>query len=257
MPTGALTSHLDVAQIVLYAFWIFFAGLIFYLRREDRREGYPTETDRGGRVGARGFALIPGPKAYALQGDETKQAPSFARDDRELAADRAAPWSGAPIEPTGDPMVDGVGPAAWALRKDEPERTRDGRLAIVPMRVATDFSVATRDVDPRGAEVFGADGERAGKVADLWIDRTDPTLRYLEVELAGEEGRTVLLPMNAARVCSDPMRIDVRSILAAQFAKVPALAQPDQISVLEEDKICAFYAGGRLYAEPSRLEPLV
>jgi hypothetical protein len=27
MPTGALTSYIDAAQIVLYAFWIFFAGL--------------------------------------------------------------------------------------------------------------------------------------------------------------------------------------------------------------------------------------
>ncbi len=33
---GAITSYIDVAQVVLYAFWIFFAGLIFYLRREDR-----------------------------------------------------------------------------------------------------------------------------------------------------------------------------------------------------------------------------
>lgn len=37
MYTGALTSHLDVAQIVLYAFWLFFAGLIIYLRREDKQ----------------------------------------------------------------------------------------------------------------------------------------------------------------------------------------------------------------------------
>ncbi|HKK51252.1 MAG TPA: photosynthetic reaction center subunit H, partial [Myxococcota bacterium] len=32
MPTGALTGYIDVAQVVLYVFWIFFAGLIFYLR---------------------------------------------------------------------------------------------------------------------------------------------------------------------------------------------------------------------------------
>ena len=28
METGAITSYIDVAQVVLYAFWIFFAGLI-------------------------------------------------------------------------------------------------------------------------------------------------------------------------------------------------------------------------------------
>ena len=43
MPTGAITSYIDVAQLVLYAFWLFFAGLIFYLRREDKREGYPLD----------------------------------------------------------------------------------------------------------------------------------------------------------------------------------------------------------------------
>lgn len=46
MPTGALTGYVDVAQVVLYAFFLFFAGLVFYLRREDRREGYPSRTRR-------------------------------------------------------------------------------------------------------------------------------------------------------------------------------------------------------------------
>ncbi|TXM99400.1 photosynthetic reaction center subunit H, partial [Methylobacterium sp. WL103] len=29
--------------MVLYAFFLFFFGLVFWLRREDRREGYPLE----------------------------------------------------------------------------------------------------------------------------------------------------------------------------------------------------------------------
>ena len=47
---GAITQYIDVAQILLYAFWIFFAGLIIYLRREDKREGYPLESDRSARA---------------------------------------------------------------------------------------------------------------------------------------------------------------------------------------------------------------
>ena len=31
MGTGAITQNIDIAQLVLYAFWIFFAGLIYYL----------------------------------------------------------------------------------------------------------------------------------------------------------------------------------------------------------------------------------
>ena len=48
MQTGAITGYIDVAQVALYAFWIFFAGLIFYLRKEDKREGYPLVTERPG-----------------------------------------------------------------------------------------------------------------------------------------------------------------------------------------------------------------
>ncbi|MFN9102251.1 MAG: photosynthetic reaction center subunit H, partial [Betaproteobacteria bacterium] len=29
MGTGAITGYVDVAQLVLYVFWIFFAGLIY------------------------------------------------------------------------------------------------------------------------------------------------------------------------------------------------------------------------------------
>ena len=43
METGAITQYVDVAQIVLYMFWIFFAGLIYYLVREGHREGYPMD----------------------------------------------------------------------------------------------------------------------------------------------------------------------------------------------------------------------
>ena len=46
METGAITQYIDVAQLVLYAFWAFFAGLIYYLVRENHREGYPMDTGR-------------------------------------------------------------------------------------------------------------------------------------------------------------------------------------------------------------------
>ena len=47
----------------------------------------------------------------------------------------------------------------------------------------------------------------------------------------------------------------VKSILASQFADVPGIKNPDQITLLEEDKICAYYGGGTLYATPARAEP--
>ncbi len=41
-----VTQYIDFAQVSLYVFWIFFAGLIYYLRQEDKREGYPLESKR-------------------------------------------------------------------------------------------------------------------------------------------------------------------------------------------------------------------
>ena len=47
----SFTHNIDFAQIVLYAFWIFFFSLVYYLRREDKREGYPLESSRGPILG--------------------------------------------------------------------------------------------------------------------------------------------------------------------------------------------------------------
>ena len=68
MSPGAITDHIDVAQIVLYMFWVFFAGLVYYLHQESKREGYPLERDgRAGRAVIEGFPAIPVPKTFTLQ----------------------------------------------------------------------------------------------------------------------------------------------------------------------------------------------
>jgi photosynthetic reaction center H subunit len=251
--TGVVTSYIDVAQVTLYAFWLFFAGLIFYLRREDKREGYPLDPDRSS--GARGtfFPPMPEPKTFLRTHGGTYTAPGGNPDDREIQAVPVAPWPGAPLQPTGNPMVDGVGPAAYALREDVPDTTIDGLDRIVPLRLDSDYSIETRDPDPRGMQVMGGDRQVAGTVKDVWIDRTEPQIKFLELELAG--GQTVLAPMTMARVNSWRGQIKVRSIMSHQFADVPKLKSPDRVTKLEEDKITGYYAGGTLYAEPSRLWP--
>ena len=63
-----IVGRLDVAQLMLYGFWLFFFALVYYLRREDKREGYPLESRRG-PVG--GWPAPPGPKAFlAREGAE-------------------------------------------------------------------------------------------------------------------------------------------------------------------------------------------
>ena len=112
MTHGAI-GHLDVAQIVLYAFWFFFAGLIWYLRQEDRREGYPLESETDG-VGERGYLFIPDPKTFLLDDGTKIKAPTYVGDTRPVNATKVEPWPGAPLEPTGDPLLAGVGPGSWA-----------------------------------------------------------------------------------------------------------------------------------------------
>jgi len=270
MPTGAITGYIDVAQLVLYAFWIFFAGLIIYLRREDKREGYPLESDRSDRaprVSVIGYPSPPEPKEYLLRnGEGIRQAPrpeSFSGDIPGTS--KSAPWDGSPLVPTGDPMRDEVGPASYAQREDVPDLTVEGGPKIVPMRVATDFMVESEDPDPRGMPVVAADGQVAGTVQDLWVDRSEHRILYFEVSLGASddpeggavESRNRLLPYGFARVKFNSRQILVSSIMAKQFESVPRTARDDQITRLEEDRISAYFASGHLYAHPMREEPLI
>jgi photosynthetic reaction center H subunit len=253
MGTGAITPYVDVAQLVLYAFWIFFAGLIYYLVRENHREGYPMETEDG-RSGTTGWP-VPQPKTYLLPHGGEVTVPNGWRERRQFAAEPTHAWTGAPLEPTGDPLLAGVGPGAWAERADVPDANEHGAPKIVPLRVAgSEFGVSARDIDPRGLPVIGADGAPAGTVAELWIDTMEMMFRYLEVELAGG-GRRVLLPMNFARVRRDG--VHVASLMSTQFGGVPAIKSPDQITLLEEEKVMAYYGAGTLYADPRRAEPML
>jgi photosynthetic reaction center H subunit len=255
MSTGAITSHIDVAQVVLYAFWIFFAGLIIYIRREDKREGYPLESDRSGSIKVQGFPAMPEPKSYRLPHGGTVLKPDpVAPAARQILAEPTELWPGAPLSPTGNPMRDGVGPAAYALRADVPDLTLEGEPKILPLRAAAGFGIATAGPDPRGMDVVGGDGLVAGVVTDAWVDRAEPQVRYLEVEVAGSK-RHVLVPMGFSKVDGSRSRVVVRSIMADQFEHVPGLRNPDLVTLLEEDRLSAYYGGGTLYAEPSRLGP--
>lgn len=255
MNTGAITGYIDVAQLVLYAFWIFFAGLIYYLHREDKREGYPLESDRSGRVEVQGFPRIPAPKTFKIAGGSVVYAPRVERDTRPILARPLGSYLGAPLVPTGDPMIDAVGPAAYAERANHPDFMTDGQPIIVPSRLAAGFTVSARDPDPRGMQVLGADREPGGSVTEIWVDRAEAQIRYLEVETVG--GKRVLLPINFTRFDAARRSVNVKSILGAQFATVPTTASLDQVTRREEDRIMAYYAGGTLYATPSRAEPLL
>jgi photosynthetic reaction center H subunit len=284
METGSITSYIDVAQLVLYAFWIFFAGLIIYLRREDKREGYPLESDRSGQVRVMGFPGMPSPKQFLMRDGSRIQVPRE-QPPRDIRTTPMGPWLGAPSVPEGDPLADGVGPASYAMRDDHPDLTLEDQPKIVPLRVATEVALYEGDTDPRGFAAVGADGVAAGVVSDIWIDRSDPLVRYFEVTVEGAaappppepppvgeldadpsaapppaaapRAQLVLVPYNFAHIDTQARELKVKSVLGSQLAAGPGPANPDQVTLREEDRISAYYAGGLLYATPDRAEPWI
>ena len=255
MGTGAITQYIDVAQLALYLFWLFFFSLVWYLHRENKREGYPLMDSHNPKYRPQGFPAVPSPKTFILpHGQGTRMAPRQDGDAQyELKAEQINPAPGFPLHPTGNPMLDGVGPAAYAIRPEKPDLTHEGEPRIVPLRVATDWHVDSNDPDPRGHSVYGVDDEVGGTVTDLWVDRAEPFVRYLEINASG---RRVLMPMTMARVRGNG-DVFVKSVCGKHFAEAPSTADPDMITLQEEDKVAAYFGGGTLYALAERTEPLL
>lgn len=248
-------GNFDLASLSIWLFWGFFALLIYYLQTENMREGYPLEDDDGNESANQGPFPVPKPKTFKLahgRGEVTVPGPDTqARSD--LALKKTAAGNGFPFEPTGDPMVDGVGPASWAARRDVPELDARGHPKIVPMSAAEGFGVSAGK-DPRGLPVMAADGEVVGLISDMWIDEPEQLVRYLEIELDGEWGDGKrLVPREFVRIASD--RVKIKSIYGKHFKNVPKTKSPNQVTLLEEEKISSYYGGGTLYADASRLEP--
>lgn len=250
-----ITPGIDVALLVFWAFVLFFICLVFYLRREDRREGYPLEDEASGRLDTPGGALHTATaKSFLLPfGHGRVTTPTRGREPVDIAARRTDRFPGAPYAPTGNPLVDGIGPAAWADRAKRPDLDMDGHPRIVPLSAATGFSV-TDDIG--GWPVVGADNAVAGTVDDLWIDTADRLVRYIQI--AGDDGVGIgplLAPMMMAKVDKRRRVVTIDALLASQFAGAPRIASANSITLYEEERVQAYFGGGYLYATPERQEP--
>lgn len=252
-----LIEHYDLAFIALYAFWLCFALLILYLRNEDRREGFPLvhETMQGLKVvfpkgGTRPKTWLT-PHGLHTPGN---QEPDMTG---KLVASRGTP--GSPYLAAGNPLQDGVGTAAYALRADVPDMTFDEQLPkIVPLRLAPEYHVAEEDFDPRGWPMLAADGQVVGTIADLWVDRSDVILRYVDVAVPVAGGtRQVIIPIGLVNFDERRRRALTSSVTGEQFREAPAIANAEQITLREEDRVSAYFAGGYLYATPNRAEPIL
>ncbi len=241
----AFTMQLDAVQILVAMFFVFFAGLIYALRREDKREGYPMTDITPQGVAIEGWPPMPRPKIYNLLEGGTTQTPHYYADSKMLGTPAFA-FPGAPLDPAGDPMLAELGPGAYPMRSDLPMLS-EGEPQTRPLRLAPGWRVSEGDPDPRGTPVLDTRFVAVGHVVELWVDRSVKILRYLEIELTLPEapGARVLLPIYYADVKSgrDPL-VRVRALRAHQFAAIPRLASADHITAREEDRVSAYYANG-------------
>jgi photosynthetic reaction center H subunit len=234
-------GNVDLALLALYAFWLFLAGLIWYIQRENMREGYPLENEDGSPAPSN--LPLPEPKTFILPHGRGKvTVPDMKREARELALART-PGGGAPFVPTGDPMRDGVGPASWAARRDLPELDGHGHNKIVPMSKLEAYTV-TAGRDPRGLPVHGIDMKPVGTVTDMWVDAPESVVRYLEIALSS--GGKRLIPMPMAKI--GERSVKVSALAADGFAGIPTTRASDVVTMLEEEKISGYVAGGTMYS---------
>ncbi len=267
MNAAYIVGTFDVAELAFLLFLGFFITLVFYLNKESRREGYPLEDEMTGKVEASSSLFDSDKKSFQLpHGRGTYVPEDVARDDVNVPAVQAFHGGGAPWVPTGNPMKDGMGPAAFANRAKYPDLTFDGRPRIVPIADSHEMIVSPNDPQLIGWPVIAADKQEVGKVSDIWVDQSEHIIRYLEVETT--TGKKVLAPMMVASVhgnsllaallptvSDDPEYVEIDAITAAQFEDVPALETPGIITRYEEDRVQAYFGGGYMYATPERAEP--
>ena len=240
----------DLASAAIWGFWLFFAGLIFYLQTENMREGYPLEMEDGSESPNQGPFPVPKPKTFETDDGRSITVPSpeneAAHRRDNLALEKTSPTEGFPQVPTGDAMADGVGPASWVPRADTPELDAHGNPKITPMAGHDAFFVSAGR-DPRGMPILSKDDQVVGHCTDMWIDEGEQEVRYLEYELEAEHGSGKrLVPMTLARL--QPRWIMIASLHSSRFDGVPKTKSSDSVTKLEEEKICAWYAGGTLYS---------
>ena len=259
MNAAYIVGTFDVAELAFLLFFGFFIALVFYLNKESRREGYPLEDEATGKVEESSSLFDGAKKSFPLpHGRGTYVPEDVARDDVNVPAVQAFHGGGAPWVPTGNPMKDGMGPAAFANRSKYPDLTFDGRPRIVPIADSHEMIVSPNDPQLIGWPVMAADKAIVGTVSDIWVDQAEHIIRYLEVETT--TGKKVLAPMMVAAVQTKgffddkPELVEIDAITAAQFEDVPMLETAGIVTRYEEDRIQAYFGGGYMYATPERSE---
>ena len=131
-------------------------------------------------------------------------------------------------------------------------RTPD-RLAVLFKDQRITYAALARRIETT-AGFLAAQDIKPGDVVALFMKNS---AAFLELAFAVSHLGAVLLPINFVQIESKAGEIYVHAIRAGQFVDVPATKNPDQVTLLEEEKVMAYYGGGTLYALPQRAEPIL
>ncbi len=253
MPLGSITSHIDLPQTAIMVFFLGFLGLVWALRRLDKREGYPMKASPFSAEPLVGFPNLPDEKTYLLlEGGSTVAPHKYEQAPRH--AEPLYRFDGTPLAPVGNPLLAGVGPGAWVMRRNEPMLTEQGELMLQPLRNLPHWSIGKRQADPRGMAVLDRRFAAIGTVRDIWIDLSIEIIRMLEVELRA--GGHALVPIFHAEIGERSREVRVTALEAHQFAELPMPVAPDRITAREEDRLNAYFAAGYFYRDtPGTFSP--
>ena len=257
---GNITSYIDLPQVAFWLFFLFFLGLVYHNRRWDKREGYPMKASPFSSEASLGFPEPPrDPEVYILNEGGTTVAPHFYAPG-PTHAEPLYQFAGTPLSPLGNPLLAGIGPGSYVLKRDEPMLTEGGLLLLQPLRLLEDWSVTKHEADPRGMRVFDWRWEPVGVVRDVWVDRGIKIIRILEVELdPGLGAGPVLVPIYHTVIRESAREVRVTALRFDQFADVPRPASPDRITGQEDERLNAYYAAGNFFRRrpPSERAPVV
>jgi len=136
-------------------------------------------------------------------------------------------------------------PTFYGDAQTVPAAAAAGASGIVPLREAKDFKLSKGEPDLRGWNVFGADGERVGTVAELLVDPAAMKIRYLDVDLLDDlfklqEDRHVLVPLDAVDLRERGQDVWIRDLRAADVAQLPAYTG-GAVSPLVEDRVAELF----------------
>ena len=243
---NTVVGNLDVAILCVIAFVSFFLGLIVYLRREDKREGYPVEVAGmfGRSQSSQGFPAMPRPKLfYRPHNEGVAQAPRAEAPEPVRPGQRLPPMS-LPLDPGPDPLEEGIGAAAFTRnRAEKPDLDVNGEPKLISLNDNPEYYIPDGDPDPRGWVLVSADEKTVGIVHDLWFNRAEFFLRYYEVSIDGAEGRR-LVPAFFAEALTRDRAVRATTLIADDLRRSPIRADDSCITMREEDRLNGFYAGG-------------